>query len=191
MDRSNLSSDLVAALKRLKLGPMAATLPDRLVLADKQDMAFDELLLLVLSDEISRRESTAAQRRADEAGLDPEMRFDLWDKASKVTFDKRMLNELVSLRFLEASRHVVVLGPVGVGKTFIASALGHVACRHGYRVRFIRADDMLRTLRQSRLDNSRDAEMIALTTIDLLIVDDFALEPMNAALPAPVCVRRR
>jgi DNA replication protein DnaC len=179
MDRSNLSSDLVAALKRLKLGPMAATLPDRLVLADKQDMAFDELLLLVLSDEISRRESTAAQRRADEAGLDPEMRFDLWDKASKVTFDKRMLNELVSLRFLEASRHVVVLGPVGVGKTFIASALGHVACRHGYRVRFIRADDMLRTLRQSRLDNSRDAEMIALTTIDLLIVDDFALEPMN------------
>jgi DNA replication protein DnaC len=179
MKRPALSPELVAALKRLKLGPMAATLPDRFVLAAKQDMAFDELFLLVLSDEISRRESTAAQRRANDASLDPEMRLELWDKTAKVTFDKRVLNELVSLRFLEASRHVVVLGPVGVGKTFIASALGHIACRHGYRVRFTRADDMLRTLRQSRLDNSRDAEMIALTTIDLLIVDDFALEPMS------------
>jgi DNA replication protein DnaC len=73
----------------------------------------------------------------------------------------------------------VVLGAVGVGKTFLASALGHIACRHGYRVRFQRADAMLRTLRQSRLDNSRDAEMIALTTVDLLILDDFALEPMS------------
>jgi hypothetical protein len=57
--------------------------------------------------------------------------------------------------------------------------LGHIACRHGYHVRFTRADEMLRRLRQSRLDNSRDAEMIALTSVDLLVLDDFALEPMS------------
>jgi DNA replication protein DnaC len=68
---------------------------------------------------------------------------------------------------------------VGVGKTFIAHALGHIACRHGYHVRFTRADEMLRRLRQSRFDNSREAEMIALTSVDLLILDDFALEPMS------------
>jgi DNA replication protein DnaC len=107
------------------------------------------------------------------------MRLELWDKTAKVTFDKRMLAELASLRFLEGHRHVVVLGPVGVGKTFVAQALGHIACHHGYQVRFTRADEMLRTLRQSRLDNSRDAEMIALTSVDLLILDDFALEPMS------------
>jgi DNA replication protein DnaC len=85
----------------------------------------------------------------------------------------------MSLRFLEAHRHVVVLGPVGVGKTFVSQALGHIACRHGYQVRFIRADKMLHMLRQSRFDNSRDAEMVALTSVDLLILDDFALEPMS------------
>ena len=63
-------------------------------------------------------------------------------------------------------RHVVILGSVGVGKTFLANALGHLACQHGYSVRFLRADAMLRTLRQSRLDNSRDAEMAALATVD-------------------------
>jgi DNA replication protein DnaC len=174
-----LNSELVVALKRLKLGRIADTLPERLVLADKQEMTFDDLLLLVLTDEISRRDNTAADVRAAEARLDPAMRLEAWDKTSKVSFDKRMLAELTSLRFLEAHRHVVVLGPVGVGKTFVSQALGHIACRHGYHVRFTRADEMLRTLRQSRLDNSRDAEMVALTSVDLLIVDDFALEPMS------------
>lgn len=174
-----LAPELVTALKRLRLGRIAETLPDRIVLADKQEMSFDDLLLLVLSDEITRRDSAAADLRAHEAGLDTAMRLELWDKTAKITFDKRMLAELMSLRFLEAHRHAVVLGPVGVGKTFIAQALGHIACRHGYHVRFTRADEMLRQLRQSRFDNSRDAEMVALTSVDLLIIDDFALEPMS------------
>jgi DNA replication protein DnaC len=174
-----LNPELVTALKRLRLGRIAETLPERLVLADKQEMTFDDLLLLVLTDEITRRDNTAAEVRARTARLDPAMRLELWDKTAKVTFDKRMLAELASLRFLEGHRHVVVLGPVGVGKTFVAQALGHIACHHGYQVRFTRADEMLRTLRQSRLDNSRDAEMIALTSVDLLILDDFALEPMS------------
>jgi DNA replication protein DnaC len=179
MATPTLNSELVGALKRLRLGRIAETLPERLVLAEKQEMALDELLLLVLTDEIARRENTAASNRATEARLDPNMRLELWDKTSKVSFDKRLLAELVSLRFIEAHRHVVVLGPVGVGKTFMGQALGHIACRHGYHVRFTRADEMLRRLRQSRFDNSRDAEMTLLTSVDLLILDDFALEPLS------------
>lgn len=175
----SLSSELISALKRLRLGRIADTLSDRLVLAEKQSMPVEELLLLLFTDEITRRDSAAAANRASQAGLDPAMRLELWDKTAKVSFDKRMLTELTSLRFLEAHRHVVILGPVGVGKTFVASALGHLACRHGYHVRFTRADEMLRRLRQSRFDNSREAEMVALTSVDLLILDDFALEPMS------------
>lgn len=174
-----LNPELITALKRLRLGRIAETLPERIVLADKQEMTFDDMLLLVLSDEITRRNSAAADGRAHEAGLDSAMRLELWDKTAKVSFDKRMLAELTSLRFLEAGRHVVILGPVGVGKTFVSQALGHIACRHGYHVSFTRADEMLRRLRQSRFDNSRDAEMIALTSVDLLIIDDFALELMS------------
>lgn len=176
---ASLSSDLVDALKRLKLGRMASTLPDRLVLAEKQEMPFEELLTLILTDEIARRDNAAADNRANDAGLDPAMTLERWDKTSKASFDKKVLNELVSLRFLEAHRHVCILGPVGVGKTFLASALGHIACRHGYNVKFARADETLKRLRQSRFDNSRDAEMLALTTVDLLILDDFALEAMS------------
>jgi DNA replication protein DnaC len=179
MSTPRLNPDLVAALKRLKLGQIAQTLPERLVLADKQDMSFEDLLLLVLTDEINRQDNCSADRRAGAAGLDPGMKLELFDKTAKVTFDKRVLAELTSLRFIEARRHVLILGPVGVGKTFMASALGHLACRHGYHVRFIRADEMLRQLRQSRLDNSREALMNNLVSVDLLVLDDFALEPMT------------
>lgn len=174
-----ISPELKQVLKKLKLGPIIATLPERIVLAEKQKLSLEETLLLVLSDEVTRRESTASQRRADKAGLDPEMTLERWDPTAKVRFDKRVLAELTSLRFVEASKNAVILGPVGVGKTFLASALGHIACRHGYHVIFTRADAMLRRLKQSRLDNSREAVITELATVDLLIVDDFALEPMT------------
>jgi DNA replication protein DnaC len=174
-----ISPELLSALKRLKLGPVADTLGERLVLADKQEMPFTELLLLCLTDEINRREAHASQRRADRAGLDPTMALERFDKTAKITFDKRLFAELTSLRFLQAHRHVLILGPVGVGKTFVATALGHLACRHGYDVRFVRADTMLRSLRQSRMDHSRELLMMAFTSVDLLIIDDFALEPMS------------
>ncbi len=63
--------------------------------------------------------------------------------------------------------------------TFIANAVGHLACRHRFDVRFLRADQMLALLRKIRLDNSHDVEMTALWAVDLLLIDDFALEPMS------------
>jgi len=174
-----ISPELRGALKRLCLGKIADTLAERIALAEKANASFDDLLLMVLTDEISRRDGAAASLRAHKAGLDPDMVLERWDASAKVHFDRRVLHELCTLRFLEAHRNVVVLGPVGVGKTFIACALGHLACRGGFQVRFIRADALLRALKQSRMDNSRDALMTALCTLDLLIVDDFALEPMT------------
>jgi DNA replication protein DnaC len=174
-----LDPELVTVLKRLRLGRIIPTLAERLALAEKQVMTHQDVLLLVLGDEVARRDASATERRVNDAGLDPEMRLERWDKTAKVTFDRRLLMSLTGLRFLEEHKHIVLLGSVGVGKTFLANALGNIACAHGYRVRMLRADAMLRTLRQSRLDNSRDALMTAFCTVDLLILDDFALEAMT------------
>lgn len=174
-----ISTELRDALKRLRLGPILETLPQRLELAEKDEVPYTDFLLTILLDEIERRQNTAASRRSEEAGLDPDMVIERWDKSAKVTFARRIFQELCSLRFVEAHRNVVILGPVGVGKTFLACALGHLACRAGFQVRFQRAEALLRRLKQSRLDNSRDQVMTELTSIDLLIIDDFALEPMT------------
>ena len=179
MPARTVSSELRDVMKQLRLGQLLATLPERLTLAERESLPIEDFLLALFTDEVERRHGAAASRRADAAGLDPDMVFERWDKSAKVTFDRRVLQELSALRFVEAHRNVVILGPVGVGKTFVASALGHVACRSGFNVRLHRADDLLRFLRQSRLDNSREALMVELSTVDLLIIDDFALEPMT------------
>lgn len=179
MSSPTMSVDLTAALKRLRLGRIAESLPERLTLAEKQKLGFEELLLTLLTDEIARRDSSATSLRVSEARLEPQMTLEQFDASAKISYDKRVFSELCSLRFIEAHKHVVVLGPVGVGKTFLATALGHLACRHRYNVKFMRADDMLHALKQSRLDNSRDELMVELCTVDLLILDDFALESMT------------
>ena len=179
MSPRSISPDLVTSLKRLRLGGLIPTLAERFILAEKEDTPYEDLLLLLLTDEISRRDSNAASRRADLAGLDPDMVLERWDKTAKVTYDRRVMNELVSLRFVEDHRNVVILGPVGVGKTFFSNALGHLCCRAGFNVRLSRADALLRLFKQSRIDNSREALMTQLVTVDVLIIDDFALEPMS------------
>ena len=174
-----ISTDLKAALRRLKLSRMLDTLPDRLTLARQQKMPHADLLLLVLADEATRRDSQSATLRAQRAHLDPAMQLEAWDPGAKVTLDQALLNELVSLRFLAAHAHVAIVGPVGVGKTFLAHALGHMACRHGRTVLALRADHLLKTLRHARLDQSHEAELRKLIAVDLLIVDDFGLDAMD------------
>ena len=75
---------------------------------------------------------------------------------------------------------------VGVGKTFLATALGHAAVRRRYSVHFERADQMFKRLKASRLDNSHDAEMRKLLRVDHLLLDDFCLQPLDAADTADV-----
>ena len=175
-----IGADLLATLKQLKLGQMSQTLPERLVLARQRKLSHAAFLQLVLADEITRRESRSAMLRARTAGLDPGMRIDTWDELDDLTYDRELLADLVTLRFTEAGHGVLILGPVGVGKTHVASALGHIAIRRRLSVQAARADKLFTRLRGARLDNTLDAELRRLARVDLLILDDFALKPLDA-----------
>jgi DNA replication protein DnaC len=176
----DITPELKALLRNVKLGRCLTTLPERIALAATSQMSHAEFLELVLADEVDRRERTSADLRARAAGLDPAMTLDRWDDTAKVTYDRRIWRELTSLRFVEAGHNALIMGPVGVGKTFLATALGHAAVRRRITVHFERCDRLLKRLRASRLDNSHDAEMRKLIRVDLLIIDDFALQPLDA-----------
>ncbi len=179
MSAPMVTPELKALLRRVKLGRCLDTLPERLALAHTGQMGHAEFLELVLADEVTRRENTSADRRAHAAGLDPTMTLDRWDDTAKVTYDRAIWNELCSLRFIDAGHNAVIMFPVGVGKTFLATALGHAAVRRRYSVHFDRCDRLLKRLRASRLDNSHDTEMRKLLRVELLIVDDFALQVLD------------
>ena len=174
-----VTGELAALLRRVKLGRCLDTLPERLALAQTGQMGHAEFLELVLADEVSRRETSSAALRARTAGLDPAMTLDRWDDTAEITYDRNIWNELCSLRFVHSGHNALILGPVGVGKTFLATALGHAAIRRRFSVHFERCDRLLKRLRASRLDNSHDTEIRKLLRVDLLIIDDFALHSLD------------
>jgi DNA replication protein DnaC len=191
--RDAVSPDLRTTLRALKLGQMLDTLPDRLTLARQQKMTHADFLELVLADEVTRREAKSASLRARAAGLDPGMRLDTWDESAAVRYDHQLWNELASLRFLDGPHGALILGPVGVGKTHLACALGHIAIRRRRTVHMAAAAKLFKRLKAARLDNTLDYEMRRLATVELLILDDFALQPLGPTETADfyeMCVER-
>ena len=179
-----VSPDLKRHLRALKLGQLMTTLPERLTLARQQNLPHADFLELLLPDEVTRRENGSAARRARAAGLDPQMRIDTWDTTAAVHYDQQLWNELASLRFTDAAHGALILGPVGTGKTHLATALGHIAVRRRLTVHMARADQLFKRLKAARLDNTTEAEHRRLTAVSVLIIDDFALQPLDETATA-------
>ncbi|MGH3519067.1 MAG: ATP-binding protein [Haloechinothrix sp.] len=179
-----VTPELRQVLRRLKLGKMLDTLPERLLLAKHNQLGHAAFLELVLADEIDRRDRTGAAQRARAAGLDRAMTLQTWQDHDHITYDHDTFAELATLGFVEANHSALILGPVGVGKTHLAHALGHVACRRRMRVHADRSDRLFKRLKASRLDNSHAHEMRRLIAVDLLLIDDFALHPLDATATA-------
>jgi DNA replication protein DnaC len=175
-----ISQSLKTVLKRLKLSGVLPTLPDRLAYATKTKLGELDLLELILQDEIDRRDHQNLALRLDRAGFDEEQTLEGFDWDAPITFDRDRVRDLFSLGFVERQEDVVFLGPVGVGKTFLACALGHAACRAGHDVLFLRADHLLQHLHQARADHSTDRAVRRLLAPDVLIVDDFGLRRLDA-----------
>jgi DNA replication protein DnaC len=174
-----ITNELKQTLKRLRLSGLLATLPDRVAYAKGTKLPYAEFLELVLNDEIQRRENTAVERRLNSASVDIDQTFERFDWDAAVTVDRDKLRDLFSLEFITRHENVLICGPVGVGKTFIANALGHSACRGGHKVLMLRASTLFKKLLQSRADNSYERELVKLISPDLLLIDDFGLQKLT------------
>lgn len=172
-------SSLRSVLKRLRLSGILATLPERVAYAKKAKLELQDFLELVLQDEIDRRDQNNLQLRLQKARFPEEQTFEGFDWDAPVTFDRDRIKHLFSLAFLKQHEDVILMGPVGVGKTHLASALGHAACRAGQDVLMVRVDPLLRELHQSRADATTSKILRKLIAQDLLILDDFGLRRLD------------
>ena len=174
------TSELKPLLKRLRLGYLLNTLPERLALARRDQLDYAAFLQIILADEVTRRNNRNLEMHLQKAGFEEVCRLEDFDWTAQITLDRRLVDAVFSLDFLNRHEHVLFVGPVGVGKSFLAQSLGYAAVRAGHSVRFTRADAFFRTLAQSRVDHTLEKAFRSFLSPDILIIDDFGLQKLTA-----------
>ena len=165
------TNGLARALRTLKLSGMLATLEARLAQARAGDLGHLEFLQVLCEDEISRRSGAAIGRRLRRARFDEQSTFEGFDFTASPGIPAAAIRDLAALRWLAAGESVILSGPVGVGKTFIACALGHQAIRAGHEVRFAKTSRILADLAGGRADGTWDKRLKAWARPAVLVCD--------------------
>lgn len=175
----NLQHQLESQLKTLRLGGFLQTLDLRLQEAQKTSLGYVEFLQLLVQDEIERREAKKLNLRLSRASFEEEKSLEGFDFAFNPKLNAKLIRDLGNGTFIEKKEHVLLYGPAGVGKSHIAQALGHQACRLGYDVLFTKAAKLFRFLLAGRADHSWEKRMKKYLAPDLLIIDDFGLSTLS------------
>jgi DNA replication protein DnaC len=166
---------LHASLRTLKLSGMLDTLDARLAQARAGELGHLEFLQVLCHDEITRRETMAMVRRLRQARFEQQVTLEGFDFAANPKLPAAQIRDLAALRWLTAGESVILYGPVGVGKSHVAQALGHLAIRRGADVRFTKTSRLLATLAGGHADHSFNKRLTELVRPAVLILDDFAM----------------
>ena len=172
---------LAGALRTLKLSGMLATIDARLAQARAGELGHLEFLQVLCEDEISRRSGAAIGRRVRRARFEEQATFEGFDFTASPGIPSAQIRDLAALRWLAAGESVILTGPVGAGKTFIAQALGHQAIRHGHEVRFAKTSRVLADLAGGRADHTWGKRLRAWARPAVVICDDFGLRELTPA----------
>jgi len=168
-------------LKLLKLGGMLDTIEQRMHQAEDRHLGYLDFLELLLEDEIERRTDRRLSLSIARARFDQVQTFEEFDFGADPAIPTQQIRDLATCRFLERRTSLIICGPVGVGKTHVARALGVEACRHGYTVLFTKTARLLRDLAGGHADGTWEQRFRAYLRADALILDDFAMQDFTSS----------
>jgi DNA replication protein DnaC len=167
-------------LRALHLTTMATAWDEQERQIDTTSLSFNERFGLLVDAEWMARENKRVGRSLKEAKLRINQAcMEGIDFPSRRELDKSVVRQLATCQWVKQHQVVLITGPTGVGKTYVACALAQQACRKGYRALYRRASRLLEELRLARLDGSYARLLAKLARIDVLVIDDFALAPIT------------
>src|SRR5437660_7746008 len=168
--------ELNRALRQLRLGGIAAVLEMRLHQAQVESMAPIDLISCLVSDVLTRRGERLLDRRRKQAQFrDPQRTLDNFDFTFNPKMNRSLIFDLATCAFINKREDALLLGPGGTGKSHLAQAIGQAAIQQGYRVIYRETHVLLENLADAIVEGKRKEFMETLTTVPLLIIDDFGM----------------
>ena len=175
----NPIDELVPMLKKLRMSGVLETLELRTRQAVDDELPHPEFLFRLLTDEVERRDGKQLEQRIRRANFEHSKTLEDFEFHFNPAIPKTKIIDLATCQFVQRHENVLLVGPTGVGKSHIAQALGHRACRAGYSVLFTGAHEMFIQLRAARADASHERRLLKFTMPDVLVIDDLGLRHLS------------
>jgi DNA replication protein DnaC len=187
-------SELQRSLRQLRLSGMASVLETRLRQAQAEPLAPIDLLSILIADELTRRSDRLLERRRKYAAFrDPDKTLDNFDFSFNPKTNRSLIFDLAAGGFIDRREDALVLGPGGTGKSHLAQAIGQAAILQGHKVLYRETHVLLEELGEATIEGTRKPYMAAVSTVALLIIDDFGMRklPPTAAEDLLEIIMRR
>jgi DNA replication protein DnaC len=175
MERATIEKKLC----KLRLSGIAISLDQRLKQAREEKWAYSMFIETLLTDEIERRNNKQLILRLAKSHLDQNKTLETFDFKFNPKLQVALIKELALCDFIEKRQNIFILGPSGVGKSHLAQALGHEACRRGIDVQFYCTHQLFEWIYNGRGDGTHKKRLAQIIKIPVLILDDFGLQTLN------------
>ncbi|MCJ7771831.1 MAG: IS21-like element helper ATPase IstB [Desulfobacterales bacterium] len=179
MDKKQLIIDYC---RRFKLSSLVTELDPVLMEAQAGQMSYMDYTIKLLAIEARHREAKDLERRSKTAGLPLIHELDQYDYAVENGLSKTMLLQLRELNWIEQLFNIVLMGPSGTGKTFIAAGLCHDAVKNGYKAYFRTMEEIANILKMKNITRSATADYKRLCKAQLIVIDDIMMFPLEKQL---------
>lgn len=167
---------LKTKLKELKLAGIVKSLDSRNKYAIEKKASYIEFLELIIEDEYVNRKSNSFSKRLNKSKLNTQKDIDEFDFNYQPDLDKLQIMDIMSCRFINENKNIVLMGKPGVGKTHIANAIGLEAIKKGYKVLFLHLNDLIERLNIAKADGTKNLMMSNLMNADLIIIDEIGFK---------------
>ena len=174
-----LTQPLLDKLTQLRLPAFRAALEEQLHNPQYTELPFEDRLGLLVDRECIRRDNNRLQRRLRAARLPLPATIEDLDPSPSRGIDRRLVLQLTQGEWINLHLNILILGPTGVGKTFLASALAHSACRYNFTVRYLRTSRLLHQITLARADGSYPELLDTFARVQLLVLDDWLRDPLT------------
>jgi len=174
-----LNQPTLEKLQAMKLHGMADAFRAQRETTDSHALTFEERFALLVDQQWLWKENRALARRLRSARLKEKGVIEDIDYQHPRGLDRKLIRTLATGEWVRQHQHILLLGPTGIGKTWLACALAQKACRDGFTILHKRAAELFRELAVAHVDGSFGRLLTRLSRIDILVLDDFAMAPLK------------